>query len=68
MVKRIATTKVAKKTSFTWSDAHSEYQNATVIKIYSVDFNRNTKLSYKKLFQNMKPFWIYFIQKNQAIW
>ena len=37
-------------------------------KTYSVVFNHDTKLSYKKGNQKIKPFWEYFMLNNQAIW
>ena len=34
---------------------------------FAVCFNHNAELSYKKLGHKIKPFWIYFMYKNQSI-
>ena len=56
------------KTNFTSRDIRQEFQNSSVNKTYSVDFNHDADLLCKKWYQNIKPFWGYFKYKNQTIW
>ena len=55
------------KTSSTSRDTRKESQNPSVTKTYSVGFN-HVKLLNKRWIQIIKPFWRYFMKKNQTIW
>ena len=55
------------KTSSTSRDTRKESQNPSVTKTYSVGFN-HVELLNKRWIQIIKPFWRYFMKKNQTIW
>ena len=57
-----------KKRKLYFKNTCKELQKPSVSNTYSIGLNHDAELSYKKLIQNIKPFWRSFVWKNQTIW